>query len=139
MTPEQKKRIIKRFLEEASSPKPYVIADEVVDTLPKYLELGNALDALQISHDHLLDFVNVETNPLKWNTLTQVLNSGISLRVGAPSQIVRCELRAMQTEATSINDDLFIDTLPQPDYFNRVTGPDHVTQAATINPLIVAA
>ena len=137
MTPELKKRIIKRFLEE-SSLTPVVIAEEAVEAVPNYDRLSSALDGLEISHNDLLDINNVEAAQPKWNMLSRVLHSGITLNLDAPG-IFTCDLTEMRKEASLIRTDLYLDTLPQPDYFNRRTQPDLVTQVATVNPLIVSS
>lgn len=140
MTPEQKKRIIKRFIEESSSPQPYVINSRLVEQLPKFRELADALDTLEASHNGLLDFPNVEHNPGKWNVLTGVLKSGLTLNVGTPAVVTAVNPVLMQQKAQSIIDDgVVLDRLPQPDYYNRTTQTDADTQRDTIDPLITAA
>lgn len=128
MSTEQKKRIIKRYLEEASSPKPFVIADKDVEGMKFYAELASCLEMLEREHSQVLDFAKVETDRTKWARLSDVINHGVKLNKGAPSQIIALDRESMQSRADTF--------LPQPDYYNRTTATHSTTQKNVIVPLI---
>ena len=141
MDPEQKKIIIKRLIEQESLPQPFVLADELVEQVPYYTQLSYCLDRLEDLYPNLLgfDFKSVTDNSVQWDRVTRLLTAGLMLEIGAPSQIVAADLDAMKKEAAIIIDTLFIDTLPQPDYYNRITHSDPSLQLMEIDPLISAA
>lgn len=132
MHQDQKKSIIKRFLQEASITESFVMSDEMVELQPFYTELGQCLDALEKSDNTLLDFAHVEVNLDKWKLLTSVLQAGLTLKEGNPPQITQINRKAMKDEANT----LYLNKLPQSDYFNRVIQNDHVNQVFTIEPLV---
>lgn len=130
MDTELKKRIIKRYLEQISVPY------EEIENVPFYKELGDALDTLEQTHHQLLDFPNVETDEAKWERLSDVLGNGVTITIGAPSVITAIAPRRMIDRARSIEDRIFINELPKPDYYNRITTIDNDTQRDIITPLI---
>ncbi|KTD34541.1 hypothetical protein [Legionella israelensis] len=130
MDTELKKRIIKRYLEQISVPY------EEIENVPFYKELGNALDTLEQTHHQLFDFPNVETDEAKWERLSDVLGNGVTITIGAPSVITAIAPRRMIDRARSIEDRIFINELPKPDYYNRITTIDNDTQRDIITPLI---
>lgn len=134
MDPEQKKRIIKRYLEQISTSET-VISDEDIEDIPFYTELGEALEALEQTHNRLLDFENVETDEVKWGRLSAVLKSGLTLHPDAPGLITALDLEKMKKGARDIEDSL----LPKLDYYTRITTPNDDCQENTIVPLITAS
>lgn len=136
MHPDQKKRIIKRYLEQISEDDT-VIADEEIENVPFYDELGHALDVLEQRHDPFFDFANVELDLAKWQQLSEVFQSGLTITVGSPSVMTAINLKNMIDQARDLEDRAVIGGLPQSDFYNRVTSNDAVTQTGIIDPLIV--
>ncbi len=126
MDRDQKKDIIKRFMQETSDGS-VILSDDEATYSATYRQFRHVLDSLERSHAHFLNFADVKTDEDKWTVLKTVLQAGITIDQG----VLIVDKRKMRQRA----DGLYLDTLPQPDYYNRTTQPDSAAQAE-IKPII---
>lgn len=132
----QKKRIIKRYLEQISNTET-VIPEEDIEGVPFFIEIGNALDALEQYHGQFIDFQNVELDEIKWGNLSDILGEGLTFTVGSPSVVTAVQVQDMGQRAVALEDLEIINGLPQPDYYNRITSLNDDVQLNTVAPFII--
>lgn len=131
MSPDQKIRIIRRFLREKTS-EPLRIGD--ADVLRDYNDIGVCLDWIEEHAADIFDITTFEANLEKWNIFLNILGQGVKLEKGSPPALKSAETSLLEGPVAFWRRDLQLSHLPGCDYYHRNT--TMVAHADGLNTLI---